>query len=145
MADQLGVNKTYQRALNHFHWPGIKKDVRQFCKSCQECQVVGKPNQGIPVALLKPIPAAEELFSKVIVDCVGPLPRTKAGNQYLPTIMCASTRFPEVIPLRNIKAKRIVSARSGGIIPRLRVVSTRLKLLDTQQMHDLLKQARHKV
>jgi len=24
--------------------------------------------------------------------------------------MCASTRFPEAIPLRNIKAKRIVSA-----------------------------------
>ena len=71
---------------------------------------MGKPNQKVPVAPLKPIPAVEEPFSRVIVDCVGPLPRTKAGNQYLLTIMCASTRFPEAIPLRNIKAKNIVQA-----------------------------------
>ena len=38
-----------------------------------------------------------------MIDCVGPLPKTKKGNQYLLTIMRASTRFPEAIPLRNIK------------------------------------------
>ena len=43
-------------------------------------------------------------------DCVGPLPKTKRGNQYLLTVMCVSTRFPEAIPLRNIKAKTIVQA-----------------------------------
>ena len=71
---------------------------------------MGKPNQKIPAAPLKPIPAFDEPFSRVIVDCVGPLPKTKSGNQYLLTIMCASTRFPEAIPLRNIKAKAIVKA-----------------------------------
>ena len=59
---------------------------------------------------MKPIPAFDEPFSRVIVDCVGPLPKTKSGNQYLLTIMCASTRFPEAIPLRNIKAPTIVKA-----------------------------------
>ena len=46
----------------------------------------------------------------MIIDCVGPLPKTKKGCEYLLTIMCASTRFPEAIPLRNIKAKTIVNA-----------------------------------
>ena len=69
--------------------------------------MVGKPNQKIPLAPLKPTPAFQEPFSKVIIDCVGPLPKTKSGNQYRLTIMCASTRFPEAIPLRNIKAKTI--------------------------------------
>ena len=50
----------------------------------------------------------EEPFSRVIVDCVGPLPRTKAGHKYIQTIMCAATRFPEAIPLRAISAKKIV-------------------------------------
>ena len=59
--------------------------------------MVGKPNQKIPKANLKPIPAFEEPFSRIIVDCVGPLPKTKSGNQYLLTIMCASTRFSEAI------------------------------------------------
>ena len=65
---------------------------------------MGKPNQVIPPAPLCPIPVMGEPFEKVIVDCVGPLPRTKAGNQFLLTLMCASTRFPEAIPLRRITA-----------------------------------------
>jgi len=110
MAGHLGVRKTQDRILNHFWWPKLRKDVSEYCRSCHTCQVVGKPNQKIPQAPLKPIPAFDEPFSRVIVDCVGPLPRTRSGNQYLLTIMCASTRFPEAIPLRNIKAPTIVKA-----------------------------------
>ena len=72
--------------------------------------MVGKPNQTIPKAHLEPIPAFDEPFSRIIIDCVGPLPKTKSGHEYLLTIMCASTRFPEAIPLRNIKTKNIVKA-----------------------------------
>ena len=110
MSGHLGVNKTYHKILNHFYWPGLKSDVSQFCKSCHTCQMVGKPNQTIPKAHLQPIPAFDEPFSRIIIDCVGPLPKTKAGHEYLLTIMCASTRFPEAIPLRNIKTKNIVMA-----------------------------------
>ena len=41
---------------------------------------------------------------------MGPLPKTCEGNQYLLTIMCGNTRFPEAFPLRNIKAPKIVKA-----------------------------------
>ena len=71
---------------------------------------VGKPNQSIPKAPLSPIPAFDEPFSSVMIDCVGPLPKTKKSHQYLLTIMCASTRFPEAIPLRNIQAKTIIDS-----------------------------------
>ena len=110
MSGHLGVNKTFHKILNHFFWPGLKSDVSQHCKSCHTCQMVGKPNQTIPKACLQPIPAFDEPFSRIIIDCVGPLPKTKSGCQYLLTIMCASTRFPEAIPLRNIKTKTIVKA-----------------------------------
>ena len=72
--------------------------------------MVGKPNQTILKARLHPIPAMGEPFSKVLVDCIGPLIKTKSGNQYLLTIMCMATRFPEAIPLRKINAKSIVKA-----------------------------------
>ena len=32
-----------------------------------------------------------------IIDCVGPLPKTKSGSEFLLAVMCASTRFPEAI------------------------------------------------
>ncbi|XP_065894244.1 uncharacterized protein [Dysidea avara] len=110
LAGHLGIAKTYRKVLGHFYWPGLHGDVKKFCKTCHVCQLAGKPNQHPPVSPLIPIPTMEEPFSRIIVDCVGPLPKTRAGNQYLLTIMCASTRFPEAIPLRNIKADKIVKA-----------------------------------
>ena len=106
----LGIEKTYRKVLSHFYWPGLHGDVKKFCRTCHVCQLAGKPNQRPPLSPLIPIPAMEEPFSRIIVDCVGPLPKTRAGNQYLLTMMCASTRFPEAIPLRNIKADMIVKA-----------------------------------
>ena len=110
MSGHLGINKTYHKIINHFYWPGLKLDVSKYCKTCHTCQMVGKPNQTIPKAQLQPIPAFDEPFSRILIDCVGPLPRTKSGNEYLLTIMCTSTRFCEAIPLRNIKTKSIVKA-----------------------------------
>ena len=72
--------------------------------------MVGKPNQKIPVAPLKPILAFEEPFSKVVIDSVGLLPKIKSRNQYLLTIMETSTRFAEAIPLTNITAPKISKA-----------------------------------
>ena len=106
----LGVYKTFQNVLAHFFWPKMKSDVSKYIKSCHICQVVGKVNKPIPPAPLAPIPVVSVPFYKVIVDCVGPLPRSKKGNQYLLTIMCSMTRYPEAIPLRNIKSKSVVQA-----------------------------------
>ena len=110
MDGHLGINKTYNKITKHFYLPQIRHCVAEFCKTCHTCQMVGKTNQKNSVAPLKPIPAFEEPFSKVIIDCVYRLPKTKSRNQYLLTIMCASTRFPEAIPLTNITAPKISKA-----------------------------------
>lgn len=106
----LGVSKTYDLVLKHFFWPGLKADVASHCRSCHVCQLAGKPNQVIRPAPLCPFPALGKLFERVIVDCVGPLPQSKTGNQHLLTIMCASTRFPEAVPLCNVTASSVVRA-----------------------------------
>ena len=104
----LGVRKTTSKVLCYFFWNGIWRDIAKYCKSCEICQRVGKPNKPIKPAPLQPIPVLDEPFTKVIIDCVGPLPQTKAGHKYLLTIMCATSRFPEAIPLKQIKAKNII-------------------------------------
>ena len=72
--------------------------------------MIGKPNQTIPKAHLQQIPAFDEPFSRIIIDCVGPLPKTKSGHGYHLIIMYACIRFPEDIQPRNIKTKNIVRA-----------------------------------
>ena len=44
-------------------------DVAKWCKECHTCQLGGKPNQNIPQAPLHPIPAFDEPFSHIIIDC----------------------------------------------------------------------------
>ena len=107
MAGHLGVKKTCDRILQHFYWPNLRRSVADYCKSCHTCQLVGKPNQDPLKAPLKPIPIVDEPFNRVIVDCVGPLPKTRSRHQYILTIMCPSTRYVEAIPLRSIKAKPV--------------------------------------
>ena len=108
LSGHLGVRKTLKRILCYIYWLNVKREVAEFCRSCDTCQRVGKPNQGICPAPLQLIPVIDEPFRKIEIDCVGPLPRTRRGNEYMLTIMCVSTRFPEAIPLRSINAKNIV-------------------------------------
>lgn len=72
--------------------------------------MAGKPNHVISLVPLHPISALREPFERVLVDCVEPLPRIKSGNEILLTIMCAATRFPEVVPLLKITAIFVVKA-----------------------------------
>ncbi|XP_072171900.1 uncharacterized protein [Diadema setosum] len=110
MGGHVGIRKTQSRVMKYFYWPKLHKDVVDFCKTCHTCQVVGKPQPSIKPAPLIPIPAVGEPFSRVLIDCVGPLPRTKSGNKYLLTIMDVSTRFPEAIPMKKVTAKAVVDA-----------------------------------
>ncbi len=85
LSGHLGIKKAYHRVLRHFFWPCLNADVIQYCRTCRTCQLTGKPNQTITSAPLVPIPAVGEPFEHVIVDCVGPLPKTRSGNQFLLT------------------------------------------------------------
>lgn len=101
LSAHLCMTKTHDRILRHFFWPGLKSDVVAYCRSCLTCQVVGKPNQVIPSAPLQPVIAIDEPFEHVVVHNVGPLPKTRNGNQFLLTILGAATRYPEALPLRK--------------------------------------------
>lgn len=104
----LGVSKTYTLLLKHFFWPGIKADAVLLLLSCLATFRKTKP--GHPPSTLCPIPALGEPFEWVLVDCVVPLPLSKRSHQYLLTIMCASTYFPEAVPLRSVTASSVICA-----------------------------------
>jgi len=38
-AGHLGINKTKDRLMNYFYWPGITQDVANYVKRCQTCQL----------------------------------------------------------------------------------------------------------
>ncbi len=84
----MGLKKTNKSVLKHFLWARLKSGVVRHQRTCHLCQVPERPNQVIPPAPLCPIPVLGP-FKKVIVDCVGLLPKAKAENQFLATFLCA--------------------------------------------------------
>ena len=109
-AGHLKVKKTLDRVWRHFYCTGVRRDVARHCRTCHVCQVTGKPNQVAGVAPLVPIPPFVEPFKRVLVDIVGPLPKTSTGYCYILTVLDMATRYPEAIALRNIRAKTVVEA-----------------------------------
>ena len=75
LAGHLETEKTRQR---RFYWPTLFRDVKQFCKSCINCQKSGNCN--IPKAPLIPLPVILEPFTRMAIDIVGPLPRSSVGH-----------------------------------------------------------------
>ena len=55
-----------------------------------------------------PILVVEPPFTRVIIDMMGPLPPTSAGNKYLLTIMDVTTRYPEAVPVSSMHARTVV-------------------------------------
>ncbi|KAJ8353339.1 hypothetical protein SKAU_G00209060 [Synaphobranchus kaupii] len=101
----LGVEKTLERIKTRFYWPGVKKAVEDYCRSCPDCQQVApRPHQKSP---LIPLPIISVPFSRIGMDLVGPLPRSSRGHQYILVVLDYATRYPEAIPLRTMATKGI--------------------------------------
>ncbi len=104
-AGHLGRQKTTARISRHFFWPNLRRDVGDFCKSCPECQFTAI--RGPPKAPLEPLPVVGVPFEQLGMDVVGPLERSKTGNRYMLVITDYATRYPEVFPLKTVRARNV--------------------------------------
>ena len=64
-------------------------------------------HRGIKKAPLIPLPIIEEPFSRVAIDIVGPLCRSRTGFKYVLVLCDYATRYAEAIPLKNIDAEYV--------------------------------------
>ena len=103
-AGHLGISATKSSLMNHFTWPGISKDIHSFVKTCPICQKHAKRQPKLPLGKMEVI---TQPFNKVAIDIMGPFPTTTKNNSYALTLVDFSTRWPECIPLSNIKSETI--------------------------------------
>ncbi|XP_072182290.1 uncharacterized protein [Diadema setosum] len=105
MAGHLGVEKTKDRILRNYYWPGLFRDVSEYIRTCEPCQKTSSKRGGkVPMVQ---VPIIGEPFQRIALDIVGPLPKSKKGNMYILVICDYSTRYPEAIPLRSTNADKI--------------------------------------
>ena len=102
-----GVRPTQKAIAQRFVWHGMKRDIRQWCKECPDCQA-SKIHRHTHSALTKR-PQPSDRFRSLHVDLVGPLPESH-GMTYLFTVIDRFTRWPEAVPLPDAQASTCASA-----------------------------------
>ena len=105
LGGHLGKPKTTQRVTQRFYWPTISRDVAEFCRSCESCQL--DSSQRASRAPLVPLPIISEPFRRIAMDIVGPLPKSRSGKRFILVVCDYATRYPEAVPLRSIDAEHI--------------------------------------
>ena len=93
-----GRKSTVRLVSQKFVWHGLKKQVSQWTKECLACQS-SKIQSHVHTPVIN-IPVPSKRFSHIHIDIVGPLPPSE-GFSHILTIIDRTTRWPEVIPLRN--------------------------------------------
>ncbi|KAM4705096.1 protein cordon-bleu [Rhinophrynus dorsalis] len=106
----LGIGRSLHRLTQAFFWPGLSRDVRQFCCTCDTCQRVGKWGDH-PQAALHPLPVIGEPFHRIAVDIVGPLAKaSRTGKKYILTVVDYATWYPEAVALSSISSEVVADA-----------------------------------
>lgn len=103
----LGVHKTLQRIKQSLVWPSMDRDVKRLVNSCQLCRQA-KPSSSPHLGFLNSEREAQPM-DKVFIDYLGPLPRTKRGNQYILVVIDGFSRFTWLVPSRNVTASTTIA------------------------------------
>ncbi|CAH8627089.1 unnamed protein product [Dicrocoelium dendriticum] len=103
-----GINKLESAARQRFWWPHQRRDVINFCQSCETCATFKNPHitQRAP---LQPIVAGypNEIVG---VDLIGPLRETPRGNRYILVMVDYFTKWCEAVPLSQADTVTVTTA-----------------------------------
>ena len=104
-----GVNKTFNRIKRHYYWENLKDDIQKRIQQCLDCQL-GKLTR---VKTRQPLVITDTpgiALDKIAMDIVGPLPKTKAQNEYILTMQDQLSKLCVAVPFKDATASSIADA-----------------------------------
>ena len=106
----MGIKRTKERLALNFMWPSMTKDVVEYCQYCDICQKRAPITYRDRVPIQGGVVSTEPIFGHFYVDCFGPLCSYNIPFQYGIVFLDHTSRWPHVVPLRNLTAKSCCEA-----------------------------------
>lgn len=113
----LGFFKTWCAVKSRYYWPNIYQHVRKFVQACHTCQIYGRRNISNP-GPLQPISPPSQVFARIGIDYVGPLPKSEYGNKYIMLMVDHTSRYMEATAVPNITSACAINAILDKVIHR---------------------------
>ena len=86
-----GIQASYLRAKQLFHWPGMHRDIKDTILQCDTCRKCKNEHTAYP-GLLQPLPIPQYSWSHVTMDFIEGLPMSERRD----TIMVVVDRFTKL-------------------------------------------------
>jgi len=110
----LKFEATYNQIKQKYFWYNMRKTVQNYISNCEVCQCEGKRRRNEPLQTIK----VNQLFGRVGIDIVRPLPKTSRNNQYIVIAMDYLTKWPEARAISDATARSVASFLYEDIIYR---------------------------
>lgn len=105
-AGHLGVSCTFARIHDRYYWPNLLRSVRQYVRTCRDCQRRKKPPVK-PPGFLHPLDPPDAPFRQVGKDLLGPFPTSASGNKWIIVATDYLTRYAETKALPRGTASEV--------------------------------------
>lgn len=103
-----GQKRLYAKLRNDYFWKGMTRDVAKYVQNCENCKLNKHHVHTKEEMVLTETPCNP--FDVVIVDTVGPLPKSNRGNVYAVTMICDLTKYLICAATVDKSAKEIARA-----------------------------------
>jgi len=118
-AAHLGDARTIVQLKTHYHWVGLNRDVRQWCRQCAQCaRAKGAPLR--PHGHMRNI-VAKAPIDFVTMDILSGLPVAADSSKYILVVCDHFTKWVEAYPLPTRKLARVCERYTYGPGAELRI------------------------
>lgn len=104
----LGIKKMYSKIRSKYYWKNMLKDIRNYVINCEKCNVSKHRNHTKVPMMITGTP--QKPFDVMIIDTIGPLPKSENGNAYAVTMVCDMTKYLVTSAIPDKSAKSIAKA-----------------------------------
>lgn len=98
-----GYDKTLAKIQQRFYWPKMSQEIKNHIRNCTTCKEIKPPFVPVTPEMGKS-KVASHPWQIISIDFVGPLPRSRKGNQHMLVIVDYFSKWVMIHPVRKLSS-----------------------------------------